>query len=199
MRLPLPNGAVPSTAFLPPFTLERQCLAHNEADYAAVMASREFLREWSGDEWPEDSFSLEQNAEDLAGHLADAETEFAFGYTVFNDDGATVAGSVYLYPSAWFAERYEVGAGTGAEMVEGEVCVDYWLRPEIEASPRHLAFLLDLLRWLGERWGYDSSLWASRPGMSARRALYAKAGMRLLVEAESLQDPGRRMSFHCPA
>jgi len=102
-QLYLPNSTAPDCLETPLCLIERQTLDHNAADYAAVMSAREHLRAWSASEWPEHSFTLEQNREDLAGHIQDAADAIAFGYTVFDRNRTAVLGSVYLYSIAWFA------------------------------------------------------------------------------------------------
>lgn len=58
------------------------------------MASREHLRAWSNRTWPEDDFTLTANAEDLSGHIEDAEQGLAFGYSVLSADRRELYGSL---------------------------------------------------------------------------------------------------------
>ena len=173
----------------------RQRLEHNEADYRAVMACREHLRVWSGDDWPEDDFTLEQNHEDLAGHIDDAKQGFAYGYTVFRPDGS-VAGSVYLYPAPFFADRYAFAEADRREVAARQALIDYWLMPTLEDGAEHAAFLAALRDWLAADWGYATAVWPSRPGMVARRRLYDRFGFRPLPRVTALHTPGWQSDFH---
>lgn len=69
---------VPIRFETPGFVLHRQRLSDNDKDHEAVMDSKEVLREWSGSSWPEDDFTPEGNAEDLAGHIDDYEKDLAY-------------------------------------------------------------------------------------------------------------------------
>ena len=60
------------------FVVHRQRPSDNELDFDAVMISKEILREWSDSEWPEDDFSLEQNAQDLSAAKKIDATPWAF-------------------------------------------------------------------------------------------------------------------------
>ena len=184
-KLPLPNNTRPLAATLGSLFLEAQDLTHAEADYAAVMASREHLRQWCGDDWPGDEFTLEENREDLAGHIEEAQSGFAYGYTVFDSFRLTVLGSVYLYPAAYFADRYALPPDAAAGMRRSQVLVDYWLRPEYEQSPQHDDFVRLLGGWLRNDWGYSNPAWSTRPAMKARRMLYDRLGFHALGSAES--------------
>lgn len=205
MQLPLPLGSVPGAAVLAGLRLERQNLAHNEADHRAVMACREHLRQWSGDPWPADDFSLDDNRDDLAAHIAEAEAGFAYGYTVFGReaDGAEVQGSVYsevqgsvyFYPAAFFAGRYRLAPDERAALDAAPVAIDYWLRPALEASAGHEDFVRALLHWARTGWGFERAVFMSRPAMQARRALLARLGAAPTLQAESLHTPGWWQSF----
>ncbi len=192
MRLRLPLGTVPAGALLAGLRLERQTLDHTEADYRAVMASREHLRAWSGDPWPEDDFSLEDNRADLAEHIEEAQAGFAYGYTVFApaSEGGEVEGSVYLYPAAYFAGRYRLTPSERAALDIVPVAIDYWLRPARETAAAHAAFVRALAHWGRTAWGYERAAFMSRPAMGARRALLAQLGAVSAIHAESLHTPG---------
>ena len=173
IRLSVPPTAAPRELSTPRFLLHAQTLDHNRADYEAVMASQEHLRRWSGSEWPEDTFSLEDNERDLAEHIADAARGEAYGYTVFAPNGERVLGSLYLNPPAWFIGNYVAPADLIRAWAAADVTVDYWLRPAMEADPAaHSAFVRRVNRWLIEQWGWPTPWWSWRDSMSARDPLF---------------------------
>ncbi|MCC5885861.1 MAG: hypothetical protein JJT88_05425 [Gammaproteobacteria bacterium] len=179
------------------FQLRVQKIEDAEADFVTVMNCREHLRCWCHDTWPEDDFTLEQNREDLAGHIEDAAAGFAFGYTVWGENRASVLGSVYLYPAAYFAGRYKLSDEERALMASSEVLVDYWLIPALEArSEFHRAFVGSLQRWLQTEWGFGQTSWATRPGMQARRDLYESLGFGWGRRAEAENTAGWCQTFH---
>lgn len=202
MKLLPPIGTVPTVALLSHVRLERQTLAHNEADYQAVMDSRAHLRAWSGDAWPEDDFRLEDNRADLAQHIQEAEQGFAYGYTVFDADTASaeVQGSVYLYPAEFFVGRYRLTTPQRAALTGVPVAVDYWLRPALEAGDGHAAFVHALTHWIHASWGFETAAFMSRPSMADRRALLDRLGVVSNIHAESVRTPGWWQWFqvlHC--
>ncbi len=172
--------------------LERQTLDHADADHRAVMASREHLRLWSGDPWPQDDFSLEDNRADLAAHIEEARTGFAFGYTVFAPEceGGEVQGSVYFYPAAFFAGRYRLTPAQRAALDTAPVAIDHWLRPALDLAPGHAAFVQALAQWARDAWGYERAVFMSRPALPHRRALLDSLGAASAIQAESLHTPG---------
>ena len=192
LQLHLPHGTVPATADLAGLLLERQTLDHTEADYRAVMASREHLRAWSGSPWPEDGFTLEDNRADLAGHIEEAQAGFSYGYTVFTpaSEGGDVQGSVYFYPAAFFAGRYGMTPSERATMDTVPVAIDYWLRPARERAAQHASFVRALAQWARTAWGYERAAFMSRPAMVGRRALLDRLGAVSAIHAESLHARG---------
>ncbi|MEM6926175.1 MAG: N-acetyltransferase [Myxococcota bacterium] len=85
-----------------------------EADYVAIMGSRERLRHelgWKG--WPPDGFTLEDNRSDLAEHHAEFVRREAYAYSVLDLSGSVV-GCVYLEP-------WDPGAQLAFWVVDAEV------------------------------------------------------------------------------
>ncbi|MBW7895075.1 MAG: hypothetical protein H3C27_08165 [Opitutaceae bacterium] len=196
-RLPLPRGRVPAPCAGRDWLLEPQSLAHNERDYAAVMAAREHLRAWSHSDWPGDDFTLAANAEDLAGHIDDARQGLAYGYSVFASDRSELLGSLYLNPTGFLTENYQTDEATRLELAAALVEVDYWLVPAREADFEfHRDFALTVDRWLRTDWGYARPLWGSRRAMGARRDFYAQIGWSEWRELQSKSEPGRRFWLH---
>lgn len=196
-RLTLPWGRVPSPCTGHGWVLEPQSPAHNDLDYAAVMASRAHLRAWSQSDWPEDDFTLAANAADLAGHIDDARQGLAYGYSVFTADRNELLGSLYLNPVDFLSENYRTDEATREGLAIAMVEVDYWLVPAREADfAFHRDFALTVDRWLRTDWGYARPLWGSRRAMGARREFYARIGWSEWRELRSKSDPGRRFWLH---
>lgn len=101
-----------------------------EADYVAIMGSRQRLRRelgWNG--WPPDGFTLADNRADLAEHYAEFLGREAYAYSVLNPSGAVV-GCAYVEP-------WDPGAQVAFWVVD----------PEVETGlERHL--LQTLATWL---------------------------------------------------
>jgi hypothetical protein len=172
----------------------RQRLSDAEADYEAVMASKESLRVWCDDTWPEDGFTLADNLADLEGHLADAAAGTAFGYTIWDTSGERVLGSLYLEPTGAFLGEYDLDEATRVELATFDVRVECWLRDGIDEATE--GRLLDDIRgWLTEAWPFERPCWGSRRGMTRRRALLESLGFSEVAVLRS-RDGARRFHLH---
>jgi hypothetical protein len=108
------------------FVVHRQQLSDNELDFDAVMTSKKILREWSDSEWPEDDFNLEQNAQDIAEHIADHEANTDYGFSIFTPSEDRLLGSLYLNAVGPLLENYPTDPMTLARLLEFDVRVEYW-------------------------------------------------------------------------
>lgn len=92
--------AVPESLSTDRYRLEVLRPGVAEFDYAAVMSSRERLRQVfaEDDDWPADDMTLEFNIGDLERHEAEFRAREAFAYTVLSPARDRCLGCVYLYP-----------------------------------------------------------------------------------------------------
>lgn len=141
--------SIPSGLSTGPFLLVRLGLEHNEGDLAAWSSSVEHIHATAGFEghpWPDEPMTLERNARDLAGHVADWDARAGFTYSVLGVEDRSVIGCVYIYPP-----RDETS--------------DAWVRSWVRAS--HAALDADLYRavdgWLRDAWPFASAEYAARP------------------------------------
>jgi hypothetical protein len=200
------DGAMADTSLLPAGTvppselrtadawLRRQRAEDAVADHEAVMASKEALRVWCDGTWPEDGFTLEENVEDLAGHIEDAATGTAYGYTIWDPTGERVLGSLYLEPTAPFLDDYVVDEATRAALATCDVRIELWLRADLpeDVEPRVLAAVRD---WLADAWPFRRPGWGSRRGMHGRRAHLEALGFGEVAALVS-RDGARRFHVH---
>jgi hypothetical protein len=143
-----PNARpVPDRLETPDFTIHRQRPSDNALDFDAVMTSRDLLREWSDSEWPEDDFTLEQNGQDIAEHIAEHELGSDYGFSVFTPDEARVLGSLYLNEVGPLLENYPTTPKTLARLLEFDVRVEYWLRAGV-GRDLEARFVRAVLEWL---------------------------------------------------
>jgi RimJ/RimL family protein N-acetyltransferase len=178
------------------FVIYRQRISDNQLDYLAVMNSKETLREWSDSEWPEDDFTLEQNAEDIAGHIADHERNEDYGFSIFLPNENQLLGSLYFNAVEPLLENDPTDPETLARLLEFDVRVEYWLRtgtsPELEKQ-----FVRSVLAWLEQSWWFKNPVFGSRRNMISRRKLYAELGMTEVVALTS-KNGKRKFHFHQP-
>jgi hypothetical protein len=187
---------VPTRLETAEFVIHRQRISDNQLDYLAVMDSKETLREWSDSEWPEDDFMLEQNAEDILGHIADHEQHEDYGFSVFSPNEDRLLGSLYLNAVAPFLEHYPTDPETLKRLLEFDVRLEYWLRTGTSAGLEK-NFVQAVLTWLEASWWFKHPVFGSRRNMNSRRKLYAELGM-IEVAALTSKDGKRRFHFSQP-
>ncbi len=191
----LPVGfARPVELRTPDAWLRQQRIDDAEADFEAVMASREKLRTWGGDAWPEDDFTLDENRADLAGHIADADSLRAFGYTIWGADVKRVLGSLYLEPTAPFIDEFEERAGARAALASCDVRVELWLRSDVDGATER-RIVAAVLEWLDHEWPFARPCWGSRAGMTRRREALESLGLGEIAVLDGA-DGSRRFHFH---
>lgn len=185
---------VPERLDRPSFVLRRQRLSDNDFDYEAVMNSKELLRDWSHSSWPEDDFTLEQNAEDLAEHIGDFMDDLAYGFSIFVPSEDRLLGSLYIDPVAPFAREYRVDEAASLRLRNYDARIEYWLRCGVsEAFERD--FVEQVSRWLRDDWWFKRVAFGSRQPMEERRELYRRLGLAEGVRLVS-NDGTRVFYFH---
>jgi hypothetical protein len=145
---------------------------------------------------PENDFSLEQNGQDIAEHIADHEQNSDYGFSIFTPNEDRLLGSLYLNAVAPLLESYPTDPLTLARLLEFDVRVEHWLRsgvcPEFE-----MRFVQAVIGWLEKKWWFKHPIFGSRKDMTSRRSLYAEFGMTevaALLSANGL----RQFHFHAP-
>ncbi len=197
MLLELPLGHVPKVCSSSRFLLEPQSLDHAELDYLAVMSSKDHLRRWSFSEWPEDSFTLEQNKKDLEAHVQEAREGLAYGFTIFSPGRDQVWGSLYLNPIRLFESYYSLTDHDRELFTQAKVEVDYWLLEHLESDFLfQQEFTRAVQQWLRQSWGYETPLWGTRHSLTQRHIVYEALEMRERMRLKSTNPPARFMLFH---
>ena len=106
---------VPARLRADEFLLRPITAADAARDHEAVMESRQELRLREQSSWPADTFTVEEEAEDLADLERRHLERRAFTYTVLDPHGPGCLGCVYLFPTtATFLTRAAVTAVSGA-------------------------------------------------------------------------------------
>lgn len=162
-RLPSDSPAF-CTSFVPPLALEgsgwRLSPLHPDlagTDYHAWRSCRARLRQelqWNG--WPAESFSLEDNIEDLAEHYREFAANEAWAYSILRD--ASCIGCLYIEP-------WEGGAQVAWWLV------DDWL-------DREAAILADIMAWLDRAWPLNRLVWPVRPENLRAQTVLSDLGLR---------------------
>lgn len=184
-RLPVPE--IYSTDL---FVIRRQMRSDNALDFQAVMTSRQALRVWSDSDWPQDEFTLEENAADLDMHIGEHARDEAYGFSIFDVTQSTLLGSLYLSQVSAIVENYKIDSSLEAHLKRLDVCADYWLRQGVSQAIES-AFLQTVQDWLSQAWWFTNVAFGSRRGMSEQRRQYLAAGLKeiavLTKETEARQ------------
>jgi len=147
--------AVPDGPIVAEFRLIPLGPQHNEADYAAWMASIDHIRStpgFGGRSWPH-QMSLDDNLRDLEQHAQDFAARRGFTYTVLSTDTGDVIGCVYIYPPR--------GQGLGGSAGnQRHASVRSWVRADHAALDPVLHDVV--LAWLERVWPFHSIEYAPR-------------------------------------
>jgi len=147
--------AVPGGLIAGEFRLAPLGPQHNEADYAAWMASIDHIRATPGfpdGNWPHE-MSLDDNLRDLERHAQDFAGRRGFTYTVLSTSTGDVIGCVYIYPP-----RGQSPGGEGAD--EQRAAASSWVRADrAELDP---VLYRAVRAWLERDWPFDSIEYAPR-------------------------------------
>ncbi len=142
--------AVPGGLIAGEFRLASLGPQHNEADYAAWMASIDHIRATPGfpnGNWPHE-MSLNDNLRDLERHAHDFAERRGFTYTVLSTGTEDVIGCVYIYPAR------------GHEPGRRHASVRSWVRTDRAALDPVLHDAV--LAWVERDWPFDSIEYAPR-------------------------------------
>ncbi|GAB2474867.1 hypothetical protein GCM10027063_14680 [Promicromonospora xylanilytica] len=162
-----------------------------EADYAAVMDTREDLRAWRQSTWPEDDFTVEANRKDVATMVERRAARRAFDYTVLDPTRTTCLGCVYVFPpTATFLARATVTPLGVDAWGDVDAAVYFWTR-RAKTSPGADARLLAALRvWFAGEWGLERAVFVVSEQFEHQVVLVAEAGMVPRSEIRRPDAPG---------
>lgn len=190
------DAAIPSGLATDEFVLRPIRATDAEADYAAIMDTRESLRLWQMSTWPEDDFTVEKNRDDLIGLEQRHDERRAYTYTVVDPSGATCVGCVYVFPTtAAFLTRATVTAVGDDAWEDVDAVVFFWARrPQLEAGLD--ARLLSALRaWFAGAWGLAHTVFSTSEPFTQQVDLLERSGLALKFELRDPSKPGKQLAF----
>lgn len=164
---------------------------YSNEDYEAVIISRKFLHIWGGDTWPDNSFTPDDNYNDLAYHVEDNNTHRAYGYMIFSADKKTCLGSLYVNPLALWPNYHDLVEGRDPRE-EFHARIDYWLRSD---QPELETLLVPIMKtWFKDVWKINPLL-VSKPGFDERNDLFKKMGL-IPVASFSSKEENKQMTMY---
>lgn len=156
MPFEIPAHEVPKALRADAFILRPIRAQDAEADYAAVMESRELLRSWEQSTWPEDDFTVAANREDLEMLERRHGLGHAFTYTVEpaeQADSDACLGCVYIMSTdAGMFRSAQITAVGETRWEDFDAGVYFWVRQSQLASGLERALLDALRTWFDDAW-----------------------------------------------
>lgn len=178
-------AAIPATLDTPDFVLEPLTTDHATLDYAAVMASKDYLRMWSSSDWPADDFMVDDNRADLQGHQDEHEAAQAFTYTVLSPDESRCLGCVYIEPNT-------VDLLTPEDF---DALVRFWVTPEAVAGELDAQLLAGLRDWLRTESSFGRVFYHTNLDDAHQQTLFEEAGLVRIADVEIPRRNGRYVVF----
>jgi hypothetical protein len=176
----IPEGLITDEFLIRPLSVTDVAL-----DYAAVMESREILRQWEQSSWPADDFTLDGNLKDLDRHEGEHLRRESFTFTVMNPGGTECLGCIYIFPrtARWLAGAETTALGPAA-WADYEAVVLFWVRASrlAEGMDRRL---LDVLRpWLAAAWAFEGHLFQTSEAFAQQVGMFEAAGLQRRFEVQ---------------
>lgn len=167
-----------------------------ELDYAAVMDTREYLRQWRQSSWPEDDFTVEANRKDLVELEERHAAHRAFTYTVLDLTGTRCLGCVYVFPtSATFLAACTVRPVADEEWGSVDAVVFFWVRSTQMAGGMDERLLSALRAWFRDTWRFGKTLYATSAGSTQQVQLVERSGLNRKFELLEPGKPQKRLVF----
>ncbi len=187
------NKPVPAELRTEQFVLRPIVADDSEADYDAVMETREYLRLWQQSTWPEDDFTVEANRKDLVELERRHVERRAFTYTVLAPDGTECLGCVYVFPpSAAFLMKSTVTPVGDDDWADVDAVVFFWARASQMETGMDERLLAALRAWLNEEWKLHRAVFVTNEQFKQQVDLIGSTNLSLKFE---LLEPGKRGKF----
>ena len=188
------DGPVPHGFSTDAFLVRPALATDAELDYEAVMASKEFLRVWEQDSWPEDDFTVEDNRADLEKMETRHVAGYAFGYTVMNLDETECLGCVYVMPP----DAKMFAGAKPDEQAPWDACdgtVYFWVRTALLESGVDRALLGELRTWFDTAWTLSNVTFNTNEALRQQVELYEAAGMQRRYALTVPGEPARHLGY----
>lgn len=166
--------------------------AYSEPDYEAVMESKEFLRHWSQSSWPEETFTAQENHDDLKLHIDDNHTHRAYGYMIFTQDKKRCLGSLYVNPVHTWPQYHDLIEGQRPEEVL-DARIDFWLRDSVREE-FEMIFVYFLADWMREVWKIKAAI-VSRDTLTERNEWIEDLELPLVCKLKSKTTGGLTLLY----
>ena len=160
-------------------------------EYEAVMASKVFLRDWSGSTWPSDEFTEGENFNEMKHLVFDNIRHSAYGYMIGTGDRSRCLGGVYVNPLGNWGKSHKLVEGNDPSRTF-DARIDYWVRTD---EPKLDEKILTLLQgWFRDEWKIKTLL-VTRESFAERNRAIKDLNLPRVVVMESLKNAVRTEMF----
>lgn len=142
---------------------------HVDLDYQALMASKDFLRRWSNSSWPEDTFTIQDNLNDLEWHYDEFKEKTAFTYTILNLEKNHCLGCIYIRP---VASLLSISPEELSRLAAFHFFVSYWVIDSIRDTALENQIFSTLYEWLQTDWHFPTPLFTSNHNIQEQNKFY---------------------------
>ena len=148
-----------------------------DADYDAVMASRDLLRRWSNSSWPTVDFTVADNEGDLREHRIEHGERVAYTYSVLERSGVRVVGCVYIRALVDALATRRLALAAPPAVAPGAAAVRGWIRAD---APEELLdeLVTTTVSWLaGDPWTLPEVWWQANWRTPEQLAVCDRVGL----------------------
>jgi hypothetical protein len=192
----LESSDIPDRLVTDEFVLRPILASNAEADYAAVMESKEYLRPWEQTGWPADDFTLEDDLQDVVMLEERHNAQAAFTYTMMTPDESECLGCVYIMPPD--ARSYRVADITpvgNARWEDYGAIVNFWIRTSRLASGIDERLLAALRTWLVQDGNLGRLLFMTNEQVTQQVALIARTDLELRFLVKNPTHEGAYLAY----
>jgi len=171
-NVPVPQGFATSE-----FTIRPLRASDAEADYKAVVESREMLRMWDQSDWPADAFTLDDNRADLEKHESEHGARDAFTFTIMEPSERTCLGCIYVHGLSGILNALGAGSREKEGIRSDDAFVTFWVRASRLHDHLDWRVLDDLIRWFDADWTFHRIAWGTNTADARQQSLFKRAGL----------------------
>ena len=199
MPFPARDRPTPDTLRTKEFLLRPITVDDAEADFEAVVATRELLRLWEQTSWPADDFTVDDNRQDLIGLVDRHSQGRAFTFTVRDPADSRCLGCVYVFATdAGFLARSSVTARDGADWTTVDAVVYFWVRADREADALDARLVDAVRRWFSDDWAFARVVYVTSELVTRQTALLDRAGLSVRFELREPDKAARYLAYGEP-
>ncbi|MEM7302788.1 MAG: N-acetyltransferase [Pseudomonadota bacterium] len=167
-----------------------------EADYEAVMESREFLRLWEQSSWPEDDFTLEENRKDVEKLVERHASGHSFAFTVLTPDETRCLGCIYVFPNdAGMFVRSEISPRDSNAWVDVSAANYFWVRKSELKSGLDQRLLRHLADWFKSKWKFKQPVFVTNQQYDQQVTMFEQAQLSLQFEINDPNAEGKFLAY----